>query len=106
MSTIKEWVKSNYTRDDMFGIIEHGCVSGSASGLIYYADTCKFHDEFEDEIWEMLHDDAEAMGHKDVLELIASFNGGKNVGSMTQLKNLLCWYAVERECNSILSGDE
>lgn len=98
--TIKEWVLANYDNHMINEIADHGCSGGSAAGLIYYCETVKFHDEFEAEIWDMLDQDADDQGIT-VMELIASFNGQKNVGSMDQLKNLLVWYAIEITCGDI-----
>jgi hypothetical protein len=91
--SIKEYLKANCEAIELRDIVEHGC-SGGIGGFIYYAETVKFHDEHEDEIWEMLWADANEEGLS-VMELIESFGGSKYVGSMAQLKKLLCWYAVE-----------
>jgi len=101
--TVKEWVEEQL-KDEVFlleDIVNHGC-SGGVSGLIYYNETTKFHDEYENEIWDMLEEDKNNFGHKHILETISSFNGAKNVGSLTQLKNLLAWYVVEETCRKML----
>lgn len=102
--TIREWVLENIDIDTVRQVVEHGLASGCVSDLIYYSDTVEFHDKHEDEIWEILYEDARDQGMT-VLELIASFNGQKNVGSMMELKNLLTWYAVERTCFNILETE-
>jgi hypothetical protein len=94
--SIRDVVKC-WEREAIKNVVEHGCVSGCAPGLVYYSETVAFHDEHESEIWDMLHEDAEEQGIS-IVKLIASFNGGENVGSMDQFKNLLSWYAVERVC--------
>lgn len=100
MQTIKEWVKENYEPEEIKQVTEHGLVSGIGC-LIYYKDTCAFHDKFESEIWDMLGNDAEEHGYT-IIELIKHFNGQKDVGSMDQFKNMLCWYAVEKVCDEIV----
>ena len=40
------------------------------------------------------------------LQLISSFNGGENVGSDYQFKNLLAWYAVEETARNLLYNEE
>lgn len=102
--TIKEWVLENYEYETIVDITKHGMVSGFGQ-LVYYSDTVKFHDEFEGEIWDMLYEDAGSMDMT-IMELMASFNGQKNVGSTDQFKNMLCWYSVERVCNEILNEKE
>jgi hypothetical protein len=80
-------------------------VSGCASGLVTYDETIKFHDEHEEEIWDMLYDDAEGQGLT-IFALVKGFNGQKDVGSMSQFKNLLTWYAVERVCLEIVNEED
>lgn len=104
MKTIKEWVLESYERQEIEDITKHGCCGG-IGGLIYYTETVAFHDEFEEQIWDRLHYDAEEQDLT-IMELIASFNAQKDVGSMTQLKNLLTWYAVESVCNEIINETE
>jgi hypothetical protein len=104
MKTIKEWVLDQYEMDEIKDITKHGLVGGF-SGLTYYTETIAFHDEYETEIWDMLYTDAQDQGLT-VMELIASFNGQKDVVSIYQFKNLLTWYAVERVCNEIVNEAE
>ena len=75
-------------------VATHGCSGGTISELIYYDDTAKFHDKHEAEIWDELITMSEDFGNSP-LELIASFNGGEEVSSMTSLKNLLSWWVCE-----------
>jgi len=82
-------------------LLRYGCVSGMVSELIYYTDTVAFHDEHEVEIWDMLWDTSRELGDDNILELIASFNGSKDVGSMDQFKNLLAWWAFEETARQI-----
>jgi hypothetical protein len=106
--TIKDWVLDEVKNGstNLEEVSKHGCVSGCVSSLIYYEDTAKFHDKFEEEIWEMLYDEHEEFGFKSIPEYIASFNGSKDVGSLMQFKNLLAWYAVENVVNQILNEEE
>ena len=50
-------LKSNYNDIDIWrDIRDHGCASGVASEHIYYHQTIKFFDEYEDEIIEYIAD--------------------------------------------------
>ena len=82
-------------------LASHGCQSGMVSGLIYYSETSKFHDEFEDEIWNLVDEMKDSMGSKNVLEFIGGLNGAEDVGSMDQLKNLLAWFAFEETARTL-----
>lgn len=103
--TIREWIESNYEREEIEAIARHGCITGCAAGLIYYKDTVKFHDDFEDEIWDLLESERENQGYKSIIGMIADFNNLDEVGSMDQFKNMLTWYAVEMKCHEIISED-
>jgi len=106
--TIKQWVEDKVKDEEIHleDVIEHGCVSGCVSSLIYYSDTVKFYDKFEDEIWDMLEEDTNQFGNDNILQTISQFNGSKNVGNLYQFKNLLTWYSVEETCRKILDEKE
>ena len=106
--TIKQWVEDRVKNEEIHleDVIEHGCVSGCVSSLIYYSDTVKFYDKFEDEIWNMLEEDTNQFGNDNILQTISQFNGARNVGSLDQFKNLLAWYSVEETCRKILDEKE
>lgn len=101
MKTIREYTLETFEKSEIEDITKHGMVSGFGP-LIYYHDTVKFHDEYESEIWDMLHNDATDQDIT-ICELIAQFNGQSNVGSMHQFKNMLCWYAIERTCCELIN---
>ena len=91
--TFKQWMDANL-KDYYKDIAGHGCSAGFP-GLTYYTDTMKLYGKFKDEIFEMLADDAEDQGVT-IPELIASFNGAKDVWDSGTFENLLVWYAAER----------
>jgi len=101
--SIKDWIKKNLDKDQIKEVVEHGCVNGTVSELIYYSDTSAFHDAHEEEIWEMVYESAEGQGLT-ILEFLATLNGGL-VGSMYQLKNLLAWFAVEEHCYHMVEAE-
>jgi len=82
-------------------LLTHGCVSGMVGKLIYYSDTVKFYDRYEDEIENLLDETREEMGYSNRFDMIGSLNGAENVGDMTQEKNLLAWFAFEETARTI-----
>lgn len=92
--TFKSWMMANL-KESLPDIANHGADSGFP-GITYYSDTVALYDKFEDEIWEALNEDAEDLGNSNPIELIATFNGAKNVSDATTFKNLLTWYMAER----------
>ena len=102
---VKEMILDQAEGDEVKGWLEdlaqNGCVSGMVSGLIYYNETGKFHDEFEDEIWDLADEMSKEMGNKNILEFIGGLNGAEDIGSMDQLKNLLAWFAFEETARKL-----
>ena len=101
---IKHWLLAQEQADIFIikDISKHGC-SGGFSGLIYYNETVRFHDEHEKEIWDLLHEYAEQEGLK-LADKLAQVS--KDAGSLTQLKNQLVWWAVEVRAHEICSERE
>lgn len=99
MTTFKEMMQEEFEKEVLEDIANHGCSTGIA--FVYYADNDKVYDEYENDIWEALHEDAEDMGYKNELELIGSFNGAKDVESDQQFRNLLVWYMAERTAREL-----
>ena len=101
---IKEWLRKG-EKEDVFlisDIAKHGC-SGGVSGLIYYRETRAFHDEHEEEIWDLAAEYAENEGCK-LMELVGRI--AKNAGSMSQVKNDLVWWTVEVRAQELQVDDE
>ena len=72
-------------------IAKHGCAGGVA-GITYYAETTAFHDHHQEEIWQLVQDQADEAGLKkgEFLQHVT-----KDPASLTQLVNDLVWWAVE-----------
>ena len=49
-------VKEMYNIEELKEIADHGCESGVCSQHIYYGDTIKFYDNYEDEIMDYFTD--------------------------------------------------
>ena len=81
-----EKILSVYNKEELKEIADHGCQSGVCSQHIYYGDTIKFFDTYEDEITERLQD---TLG-REVLSDIMS----QHV-DMTGFKNACTWTFIE-----------
>ena len=53
MNNITKWVKEQYETYELEEIVKYGCVSGCASGMLYYFETVEFYDKFTNEIWDI-----------------------------------------------------
>ena len=72
--------------DEIKDVATYGC-EGGVSGFIYYSETSKFFDEYEDEIYDYLNDCDYSM--KDFV------TSGSTIST---LKNDLVWCVVELWC--------
>lgn len=92
--TFYEYMKT-YDTEDLENIAEHGCISGCASGLIYYSDTVAFYDLFCDELHEKLGEWIKETG--DVPRFIT-----EQLDYATGFKNAMVWFVAEQYANEIL----
>ncbi len=98
---IEHWLRSTQEKSTIREITLHGCVSGVVSELIYYSDTIKFYDYFENEIWDRLDAAATNIGASDIISFIGTYLDTKHIGSLVQFKNALAWWAVEDTANDM-----
>jgi len=100
--SFKAWMKENYEDDELEDIAKYGAQSGF-HGMIYYHETSKLYDKYHQDIWTMINEDADDMGLS-AIEMISSFNGGKDVYDDKTFKNLLVWYSAERVAAELTDG--
>ena len=80
-------IKATYDYETCKEIVDHGCESGVCSQHIYYGDTIKFFDTYEDEIVDSITD---VYG---IDTLVSIFRQAE--ASLTHYKNDLCWMFIE-----------
>ena len=101
--TFKDWIKTTYDEDELKEIHEQGCANVAPGGAIYYHETCALYDKYVNEIWMKLWEDYRALGYESILEMLATFNGSKNVSCDEQFKNMLVWFYIEMMAGEILN---
>ena len=74
-------------------IQEHGCASCAPYGFIYYHETRKFFDEYEEEIEQELED---IFGTRWMSDMVAS----QSVHNTVTYKNYCVWVIVELYCQN------
>jgi len=80
--------------DEIKDVARYGC-EGGVNGFIYYSETEKFFDEYEDEIYDYLNDCDYSM--KDFVT---------NDDTIATLKNSLVWCVVELWCQAQDTANE
>jgi hypothetical protein len=77
-------------------ILQHGCISGMISELIYYNDTIAFYKKYKREIMEMLQESLLECGYKSPSEIFGNkWDNDDYFIKDTQNQNLLAWYGFE-----------
>lgn len=102
--TFHDWMRRQFNHNELADLSNYGAVCGFG-GLIYYHETAALYNQYHEEIWEMLEEDRQSFGMNTCSEVIASFNGAKDVVSDEQYKNLLVWYAAERIAYELTQGE-
>ena len=95
MSTMHDALTARFDDiDEIRDVANYGCAAG-VSGFIYYHETEKFFDEYEDEIYDYLND----------MDLsLATFVDSDS--TITQLKCQAVWAVVEGWCQAQLMAHE
>lgn len=84
----------------LYEIMDHGCESGTVTSLIYYTDTVKFFNNFNDEIYDMIDG---TFGAQSVLEMLQQKCNLTDIIMGTDIvKNYLAWMTYETVCSDIL----
>ena len=86
---------ATYDKETMEEIVTHGCQSGVCSEHIYYADTIKFYDKYEDEIMDYF------TNNYDSDFLVSLFKDAD--ASLTVYKNSVTWAYIEAISVDVLS---
>ena len=79
-------------------IQEHGCASCAPSGFIYYYETRKFFNEYEEELEEYFY---EIFGD----DWMEQFVSSKNVTDTATFKNYCVWLMIELYCLDRVNQD-
>jgi hypothetical protein len=93
--TFKQWFSRHFSQDEMRDICEQG-VMGRFRFLTDYRDIVKLYNRFENDLWEMLSDDADSFGYDSVSVMIGALTMGKQIDTSYTFKNFVVWYAAEK----------
>ena len=86
LSSAVQSILETYDSEELNDIANHGCQSGCASSHIYYSETSKFFDKYEEDIYDYLRD---IFGDNFLSELVTGCH------DMTDMKNKLVWGFIE-----------
>ena len=95
----------NLENDELIQAAEHGADAGWG-GFTYYKDTTEFYDKNEELIWDLLEEQADSMGSKNIMEFIGGFARADSITNIHTFKNLLAWYALEEAGRYLADQDQ
>ena len=96
MNDATKEILSTYDKDELKEIADHGCESGVCSQHIYYGDTIKFYDTFENDILETIRD---AYDTEILIDLFKDADA-----SLTLYKNNVTWAFIEMVAFDAVDG--
>ena len=96
MTTFRQWMLTRYDKDDLVSIAEHGCISGCASGLIYYSETNDIYDKHCIELHNVLGYWIDMNG--EAPEFVT-----QHLDSAISFKNAMVWFVAEFYANEFLN---
>ena len=91
-------IKDQYDLDTLKEIAEHGCASGVATNHIYYFETAKFFDLYQEEVLEYIED---LLGTEYLIETFKT-----NEAHLTGYKNDVVWTYIELVAGQIVDDAE
>ena len=88
---------ATYDKETMEEIANHGCASGVCFKHIYYGDTVRFYDKYEDEILDYFTD------YYDTDFLVDLFKDAD--ANLTNYKNSVTWAYIESIAFNLVDGE-
>lgn len=80
----------------MSDVIQHGCVSGTVSELIYYTDTVEFYNKYKRDINDLLAEAMDNYGTDSPSDIFGEkWDSEDPLAEDTHNQNLLAWFAFE-----------
>lgn len=87
-------------KESLGDIARNGADAGY-SGIIYTNECVELHDKYQDELWDMLYEDAKEFGYDSVPAFMATWRRKDMLSDLDQMKNMIVWYAVEKIANEV-----
>jgi len=94
IKTIKKYILENWDKDEISDIARD--ITGGHSGLIYYRETSKLYDKFENELHDIMAYTQEQIGEDGLPDYVV-----KNSQGLDQFKNSVVWFCFEVLCQEI-----
>lgn len=99
-------VNKDYVESFFNDLLQHGCVSGMVSELVYYSDTLKFFKKHKEDINELLKETLSQYGRNSSPSDIfgEKFDSEDALCLDTNNQNLLAWFSFEEVSRKIANN--
>jgi hypothetical protein len=88
--------------DFMKNTLQHGCISGTVSELIYYSDTVEFYQKYKKEINDLLLETMDQLGANSPSEVFGDkWETEDYFAEDTNNQNLLAWFGFEETVRTL-----
>lgn len=102
--TFLAWMRANFSHAELKDIARYGADTGWY-GLTWYSDTGKLYNRFKKEIWDILSEDAEAVGDSPLGFLASVSRACDDIATVVHFENLMTWYAAERTARVLTESE-
>ena len=101
-NTFKAYMQETYPHNELADIAQHGCESGCATGMIYYAETEALFDLYRDDLFEIMSEWMDETGQDgtNLPDYVA-----KRTGTFTLFANAVVWFCAEIIAYELTQGE-
>jgi hypothetical protein len=95
---LRHWDEYDDLKQIPLEVLEHGCVSGIVSGLVWYSDTTAYYAKNKDEINKLLYEKMDEWGVYSLNEIFSrdpSWDEEDPLALYDYNQNLLAWFGFE-----------
>lgn len=92
---LNKWDDYNDPKDIVLDIIQHGCISGCVSELVYYSDTVAYYEKNKEAINDLLYEAMDGCGIYALSEFFSHWEEDDPFALGYYNQNTLAWFGFE-----------
>lgn len=92
---LDEWDDYDDPKNIVLDVIQHGCISGCVSGLVYYSDTVAYYEENKEAINDLLYEEMDRCGIYVFSEFFNYWEEDDPLALGEHNQNILAWFGFE-----------
>ena len=92
---LNKWDEYDDPKNVVMDVIQHGCISGIVSELIYYSDTVAYYEKNREAIYDLLYDAMDEIGVYNLSEFFSDWEKDDPLALGYYNQNILAWFGFE-----------